>query len=148
MDDRDLFKAKMIDNGEWVQGYLYGIWEKRYILWGMTNDVPDMIEVAPSTICQCIGKRDKYNHLIFENDLMDGFIYPYISSLDSEHDYFAEVCWCDDITGFGICTHKYKNSDVRGSADGDVDLLEDFDSSKWEVIGNIFDNPELLEGGE
>ena len=29
--------------------------------------------------------------------------------------------------------------------DGDVDLIEDFDSSKWEVIGNIFDNPELLE---
>ena len=44
--------------------------------------------------------------------------------------------------------HKYKNSDVRGSADGDVDLLEDFDSSKWEVIGNIFDNPELLESEE
>ena len=79
---------------------------------------------------------------------MDGFIYPYLSGLDSEHDYFAEVCWCDDITGFGICTHKYKNSDVRGSADGEVDLIEDFDSSKWEVIGNIFDNPELLEGGE
>lgn len=115
---------------------------------GNTNDVPNMIEVDPSTICQCIGKRDKYNHLIFENDLMDGFIYPYLSGLDSEHDYFAEVCWCDDITGFGICTHKYKNSDVRGSADGDVDLLEDFDSSKWEVIGNIFDNPELLESEE
>ena len=51
MDDRYLFKAKRIDNGEWVQGYLYGIWEKRYILWGMTNDVPNMIEVDPSTIC-------------------------------------------------------------------------------------------------
>ena len=76
------------------------------------------------------------------------FNYPYLSGLDSEHDYFAEVCWCDDITGFGICTHKYKNSDVRGSADGDVDLIEDFDSSKWEVIGNIFDNPELLESEE
>ena len=148
MDDRYLFKAKRIDNGEWVQGYLYGIWEKRYILWGMTNDIPDMIEVEPSTICQCTGKRDKHNNLIFENDLMDGFIYPYLSGLDSEHDYFAEVCWCDDITGFGICTHKYKNSDVRGSADGDVDLIEDFDSSKWEVIGNIFDNPELLESEE
>lgn len=148
MEDRYLFKAKRIDNGEWVQGYLYGIWEKRYILWGMTNDVPNMIEVDPSTICQCTGLKDRHNNLIFENDLMDGFIYPYLSGLDSEHDYFAEVCWCDDVSGFGICTHKYKNSDVRGSADGEVDLMEDFDSSKWEIIGNIFDNKELFESEE
>ena len=29
MKERYLFKAKRVDNGEWVQGYLYGIWEKR-----------------------------------------------------------------------------------------------------------------------
>lgn len=28
MEDRYLYKAKRIDNGEWVQGYLYGVWEK------------------------------------------------------------------------------------------------------------------------
>lgn len=158
MEDRYLFKAKRIDNGEWEIGSLIALPTGEYEISNKCNNPPDCDhmwrrcvithKVNPSTICQCIGKRDKYNHLIFENDLMDGFIYPYISGLDSEHDYFAEVCWCDDITGFGICTHKYKNSDVRGSADGDVDLIENFDSSKWEVIGNIFDNLELLEGGE
>ena len=39
MNDRYLFKAKRADNGEWVQGYYYQIWENGYILWGMTNDV-------------------------------------------------------------------------------------------------------------
>ena len=160
MDDRYLFKAKRIDNGEWIVGsliqapYLGSIrsWisseqEDKTRLREISSNqaVWRAFEVRTDTICQCTGKRDKHNNLIFENDLMDGFIYPYLSGLDSEHDYFAEVCWCDDITGFGICTHKYKNSDVRGSADGDVDLIEDFDSSKWEVIGNIFDNKELLE---
>ena len=158
MNERYLFKAKRIDNGKWEIGSLIALPTGEYEISNKCNNPPDcdhMLDkvlithkVEPSTICQCIGKRDKYNHLIFENDLMDGFIYPYLSGLDSEHDYFAEVCWCDDITGFGICTHKYKNSDVRGSADGDVDLIEDFDSSKWEVIGNIFDNPELLESEE
>ena len=152
MNDRYLFRAKRIDNGKWVDGafYIEPYTDFCYIIqWNSSGlGFNEFIKVDRETICQCTGKRDKHNNLIFENDLMDGFIYPYLSGLDSEHDYFAEVCWCDDITGFGICTHKYKNSDVRGSADGDVDLIEDFDSSKWEVIGNIFDNPELLESEE
>ena len=45
MNDRYLFKAKRVDNGKWVQGYYYQIWENGYILWGMTNDVPNMMEV-------------------------------------------------------------------------------------------------------
>lgn len=158
MEDRYLFKAKRIDNGEWEIGSLIALPTGEYEISNKCNNPPDSDpmwrrcvithKVEPSTICQCTGLKDRHGNLIFENDLMDGFIYPYISGFDSEHDYFAEVCWCDDITGFGICTHKYKNSDVRGSADGDVDLIEDFDSSKWEVIGNIFDNPELLESEE
>ena len=68
--DRYLYKAKRLDNGEWVQGYLFGIWEKRYILWGMTNDIPNMIEVDPTTICQCTGLRDKNDKLIWENDIL------------------------------------------------------------------------------
>lgn len=158
MEDRYLYKAKRIDNGEWEIGSLIILPNGECEIWNRCNNPPDSDpmwrrcvithKVEPSTICQCTGLKDRHGNLIFENDLMDGFSYPYLSGLDSEHDYFAEVCWCDDITGFGICTHKYKNSDVRGSADGEVDLMENFDSSKWEIIGNIFDNKELLESEE
>lgn len=70
MNDRYLFRAKRIDNGEWISGYLYGIWERKYILWGMINDIPNMTEVDTSTICQCTGIKDMNGNLIWENDIV------------------------------------------------------------------------------
>lgn len=144
MEDRYLFKAKRIDNGEWVQGYLYGIWEKRYILWGMTNDIPNMIEVDQSTICQCTCLKDKNGKLIWENDILDGFTYPYMS--DGVHNYYVEVCWCTNVPSFGIYTQKYPESKVAGISAGMTELMEDWNPNDWEVIGNIFDDKELEKG--
>ena len=120
MEDRHLFKAKRLDNGEWVQGYLYGIWEKKYILWGMTNDIPNLVEVDPSTICQCTGLKDKNGKLIWENDIMK-----------YQWDGKTRI----DVVKYESPMFSYKNV-IR------LSLYQD------EVIGNIFDNPELLESEE
>lgn len=128
MQDRYLFRAKRIGNGEWTYGYLYGIWERKYILWGMTNNVPDMTEVEPSTICQCTGLKDKNGKLIWENDICiitDG-------TLDEEDGYFRLDWEIDramfEFEGTGICAN--------------FDNVSGYDC---EVVGNIFDNPDLLE---
>ena len=137
MNERYLFKAKRIDTGEWVQGYLYGIWEKIYILWGMTNDIPNMIEVDPTTICQCTGLKDKNGKKIWENDIIKyhfGEIYApikygcYQNCFDSqkaEHVGFY-VDWSDDK-----CLRK--------------DLGYWIDMVDTMPVGNIFDNKELLQ---
>lgn len=129
MKDRYLFKAKRLDNGEWVQGYLYGIWEKKYILWGMTNDIPNMIEVNPSTICQCTGLKDKNGKLIWENDILVGYLddnYP-------QNATYEMVLWNKS----GFCTKEQGSNDI-------LEFCE-FDQKYFEVCGNIFDNPELFE---
>ena len=131
MENRYLFRAKRIDNGEWVQGYLFGIWEKRYILWGMTNDIPNMIEVDPSTICQCTGLKDKNGKLIWENDIV-GFWDTYSTENgQAEMDCIGKVVWDDETISFQVTN--------RLSAES-YEVLDE-----CSVIGNIFDNPELLE---
>ena len=132
MNDRYLYRAKRTDNGEWISGYLYGIWERKYILWGMMNDVPDMKEVDPSTICQCTGLKDKNGKLIWENDILVG----YLDDMYPENATYAQVIW--DKNGFYT---KEQYSD-------DISLMDEFDEKHFEVCGNIFDNPELLEIGE
>ena len=127
MNDRYLYRAKRTDNGEWISGYLYGIWEKKYILWGMTNDVPNMVEVDPSTICQCTGIKDKNGKLIWENDIV-------------KHDFGKEQI------GVQLAIVKYDSKYACYQIKPIYDWMY-CDKSDCEVIGNIFDNPELLEVG-
>lgn len=125
MEDRYLFKAKLLNNEEWVQGYLYGIWEKKYILWGMTNDIPNMVEVDPSTICQCTGLKDKNGKLIWENDIVVC------------HDFTEEkyvIAWKQDEACFEY--QQYGCSIMN---------FEQLSGCEVEVIGNILDNAGLLE---
>lgn len=128
MEDRYLFKGKRLDNGVWVQGYLFGIWEKRYILWGMTNDIPNMIEVDPSTICQCTGLKDKNGKLIWENDIV-------VYRDFTEEKYV--IAWKQDEACFEY--QQYGCSIMN---------FEQLSGCEVEVIGNIFDNAELLESEE
>ena len=129
MENRYLFRGKRKDNGEWIQGYLYGIWERRYILWGMINDIPNMAEVDPETVCQCTAMPDKNGNLIWENDILSGHIdvgFP-------EDETRKRVVWHEN----GWCTNELRCDDYEE--------LDDFDSENFEVIGNMIDNPELLE---
>lgn len=77
-----LFKAKRLDNGEWVQGVPFEIEGKQVILINdnenylsvhyleenMWNAEIYAIEVEPSTICQCTDLKDKNGTLVYEND--------------------------------------------------------------------------------
>ena len=135
MNDRYLYRAKRMDNGEWTYGYLYGIWKRKYILWGMTNNVPDMTEIEPSTICQCTGLRDEDGKKIFEGDIVG-----YIDCTSTENGYSEHYCrgrvaWDEETASFQVTE--------RLSAES-YEVLD----RGCNVLGNIFDNPELLEVGE
>ena len=67
INNRFLFKAKRIDNGEWVQGFYYVFMGKHYIFEQPFENNNLTHQVDESTICQCTGLRDKNGRLIFEN---------------------------------------------------------------------------------
>lgn len=135
MEDRYLFKAKRIDNGEWVDGYLFksftGIC---YIAksYGHILSIIEKYEVDPSTICQCTGLKDKNGRLICENDIVR-----------DEHGNFYKAIWQNNYYQFFWSCVKSDVFLIGAKWD-----LWSFESSGIEVVGSIFDNPELLESEE
>ena len=137
MNDRYLYRAKLTDNGEWVEGHLITDEhdEKKcfigYVFGTNDDGTPhdyDVVEVDQSTICQCIGLKDKHGKLIFENDIV-------------KHD-FGEY-----QIGVQLAIVKYDSKYACYQIKPIFDWMY-CDKSDCEVIGNIFDNPELLEVGE
>ena len=141
-----LFRGKRKDTGAWVFGDLvhsqYKIGDTCVGQYGNTVGIH---QVNPETVGQFTGLTDKNGQKIFEGDLLNGFQYPFYHSESAEHNYFAEVIWFTGNCAFGLYTHKHPTAKVKGISAGNADFIEDFNSDDWEVIGNIHDNPELLE---
>ena len=128
MEDRYLFKAKTC-NGEWVTGFLHCKDDKWYI----SNKVgsPFAYEVRPDTICQCTGLKDKNGKLIWENDIVR-----------DEQGNFYKAFWQNNYYQFSwVCV---KTDVFLIGTKWDLWSIKSFEI---EVIGNKFDNPELLEVG-
>ena len=141
MEDRYLFKAKRLDNGEWVTGSLITCEDGTYkiatsYLDGDTN-IAILIcayEVDRDTICQCAGLKDKNGKLIWENDIIAYWDTYSTENGMAEADCIGKVFWDNETMSFVVTN--------RLSAES-YEVLDE-----CSVIGNIFDNPELLESEE
>lgn len=138
-----LFRGKDI-KGNWYEGLLTHNIAKDE--WYISNKagIPTAYQVRPETIEQYTGLTDKNGIRIFEGDILSFDYYPYTS--DGNQNYYAEIVWVDENAAFCLYTFKNPTSKVCGVSEG-CDYIEDFASDVGEVIGNIYDNPELLGGG-
>lgn len=137
MEDRYLFKAKRIDNREWVLGVLFD--GENHCIIGQeikfspyqTNECKIVgYEVDRNTICQSTGLRDKNCKLIWENDICDR---------KEPYPEIVKYCNGDWTLDYSYAIHK-----ESGGCYCNLGFYTE-ERKCVEVIGNIFDNPELLE---
>lgn len=146
MNNRYLYRAKRTDNGEWAEGHLITDEQNRenhfigYVFGTDDDEIPsdfDVVAVYQSTICQCTGLKDKNGKLIWENDIVHN------------GNYFV-VKWNLSCARFDFALNNSHNIPVGRWEPMIIDWKNsDFKEYRnnidFEVIGNIFDNPELLE---
>lgn len=144
-----LFRAKTIGSGEWLEGYYYKMSETTYAFeedyakypvpthhyilvermtdWGLPNRILQA-EVDPETVSQYTGLTDKNGRKIFEGDILSGERY---HDWGQGGEYAPDKCvikWNEKRAGFDpLCWWDDYHHDLKD----------------YEVIGNIFDNPEI-----
>ena len=120
------FKAKLLDNGEWIKGYFYEENDNTYIIENRQKE--SMLnrnvtyQVDPSTVCQFKGLKDCKGNEIFENDLIH-FV---------GHKPMGTVIWSEEDYAFMVASGNeplYWLSDVQ-------------EIGKIEIVGNKFDRKE------
>ena len=130
------FRGKRVDTGEWVYGLpvIFGIGSIIITAMSMTHDpdgteldIKEGYEVIPETVGQYTERKDTNGVEIFDGDVFHG-------KRDN-----CTVYWNKKYFGWYI-KNKTEGKDLLVSQVVDYHMLH--------VIGNIHDNPELLEGGD
>lgn len=138
-----LFKAKQFDTGKWIEGYLV---QQKNNLGGIhtcifqnfeSENRWEMKRVDSNTVCQYTGMTDKNGNKIFENDIVESYI---------EYDDFRRK------REKGILRYTYGMYEVQIEECDGKPVYSDFMAGialsgcpfEISVLGNIFDNPELI----
>ena len=157
-----LYRGKRADNGEWVYGYYvkdvrsYGLvsnpsYREEHQIWYNKDNKQVCAEVIPETVGQWTGLTDKNGIKVFDGDIV-------------KDDNLDTILLCDTRKSkrTGIAIVKYGLHDVPsddpfcwGKAlgfyfDGDTlyptpAMYEESDEFFFEIIGNFYDNADLLE---
>ena len=146
MNDRYLFRGKRVDNGEWVVGHYaqesnhtcfnpktnHFIFKDVFLDWNLGG--LEQYEIIPETVGQCTGLKDKDSKLIFEGDIIECYsYYEDIWGFSYTAECYGVIVWNTNNYCWNIKTN---------------DELMPFNDYEWDismVVGNIHDNPELLE---
>lgn len=117
------FRGKCIYNNLWEYGWLYCEADRFYIK-DYVNDTVQSFRIDPNTIGQFTGLFDSNGREIYEGDIL---------RISISKDGIAEVKW---NTKCAMFVEQMKNSAQWYNLEG-----------RKEIIGNIYDTPELLKGG-
>ena len=133
MERQIKFRGKRADNGEWVQGYF--VEDGFYYIWSHNED--DFLTqhlIDPDTLGQFTGLTDCNGKEIYEGDIVkyDDTPYNAYASPYSGEVVFYCGSWRIKTKGYGVeWVYPYL-------------FRDDFANRKTELLGNKFDNPELI----
>ena len=131
MINRYICKAKRVDNGEWVEGDLIQ-WKNGNMQIclgvGLSKEQKSLVDIIPETVGQCSEVPDKNGKLMYEGDIIDA-LFDFGMPIKS-------VCVFRDGS-FGLLARQHGAEHFHP--------FTSLCNITYKIVGNKFDNPELLE---
>ena len=152
-ENMGLFRGKRLDNGQWVEGFLFhdidcGETEIQFVQYAVDDYAVESwhngYEVDPSTVGECTGIPDIKGRIMWEGDIVE-YVDDYMM-----HCSRGVVCFHDGSFCLAV-EHKYGNTvDHYYHRIGHVGHVHEQGFSgdihyKYRIVGNIHDNPDLME---
>ena len=148
-----LFRGKRIDNGDWVEGNYFIeeqdiedgiIWRDVPVIQQQYGDHFNCFEIDPATVGQ-YAVVDKNGRKIFEGDCIKVVIkkYGYDGMTETETTQKGLVAY-DSIGMIGLVLEVRDGRNLWSDCFLELSMLDSIIDYRFEVIGNIHDNPELL----
>lgn len=140
--ERYLFKAKSINNHNWILGFLSMHKTGKCFIRPIDGSASSSEEVDKNTICQCTGLRDKHGNLIWENDVIKKEYYANYDAYENPQ--------LEEYKGYiknkeGTWHIAFINNDGNECM---IPIFiferEGLTKDDLECIGNVFDTPELI----
>lgn len=137
-ENMGLYHGKRIYNGEWLEGSLlfYPDVNRAFISSGDYHRIGGIVEVDKKTVGQYTGKTDRNHKKVFEHDVLQ--MYTIWADGRCEKARIVVVLFSVNDQAYVLCN----SNNIH-------DMYDDFGnygrSEYYEKIGNIHDNPELLE---
>lgn len=129
-----LFRGKSIDDSKWIEGFYAKTsqrWSDEVIHFIFTEeDIDDYLIVDPETVGQYAGRKDCNGKLVFDGDIITG---------NFPSSKIGLITWDEKRCGFFVKPIDTWNNQAAS------DKYYKMNSVNFEVIGNRWDNPELLE---
>lgn len=139
-----LFRGKRVDNGEWVYGDLL----QYRVLPVIFDKEKEQHEVFADTVGQYTGLNDKNGKKIFKGDILKSF--HFIGPRKNQKNWlYHYVVWNKKRLSWFIANEEWDEEGQNG--DGCTNLsyyYTKIQELEIEIIGNISDNPELIEKEE
>lgn len=120
------------------------MWDDERDMWSIANDIQEGTETCHIKVTESVDKKDIVGTDMYNGDIVEVNVQKYVANCYIKTTYTCVAKYKDGRHYFAVLKPKKILSGINAYPIKDIINMEDVESNDCKVIGNKFENPELL----